>query len=163
MKKLLCVLLLVCLCVPAALSEAADTIRLRFEDGFSLSLPQGWVRYEVSEADAAEGLRYILGDGHGERFLYIRRQATDLSDMDALRAEIDARPDCSRSSALDLNGQDFASFIIPDLNASGCVTLIDGELLSFLFTPQDSKEYMLLVAEIMASFRMDEEAVPDAF
>ena len=155
MKKLLCILLLMCLCASVAFADAEDTIKLRFEDGFSLSLPQGWVRYEVSEADAAEGLRYILGDGNGERFLYIRKQVTELSDMDALRAEIDARPDCSRSSALDLNGQDFASFIIPDLNASGCVTLIDGHLLSFLFTPQDSKEYMLLVAEIMASFRME--------
>ena len=153
MKKLLCVALILCLCAATAFADATDTFTLWFEDGFSLSIPEGWVSYAVSEEDAAQGLRYILGDGAGERYLYIRLQDTDIEDMAALRAEIDARPDCSRSSALDLNGQDFASFIIPDLNASGCVTLIDGRLLSFLFTPQDSKEYMLLVAEIMASFR----------
>ena len=45
-------------------------------------------------------------------------------------------------------------FIAPSLIASGGATLWNGEMLTFLFTPQDSSDYMVTVAEIMASFRV---------
>ena len=73
--------------------------------------------------------------------------------VDALCAQIDARDDLGKTSPLDLNGQPFAAFIAPGLNASGCATLRNGEALTFLFTPQDDSQYMLTVAEIMASYR----------
>ena len=38
--------------------------------------------------------------------------------------------------------------------ANNLSKLLNGEMLTFLFTPQDDSDYMLTVAEIMASFRM---------
>lgn len=132
----------------AAPNEAgAETFELRFDEGFSLRIPRGWVSYPIEDA----AIRYALGDGEG-RYLYILGQSADFADFEAMRAAIDAREDCGKTSPLDLNGQPFAAFIVPGLNASGCATLLNGEALTFLFTPQDDSDYMLAVAQIMASF-----------
>ena len=150
MKKWICALVLLAICAAWACAEPAEPIALRFDEGFSLSLPADWVSYPPLQDNV--DIRYVLGDGAGERFMYVLAQETDLADIDALRAAIDAREDCTKSSALDLNGQPFAAFIAPGLNASGCATIRDGELLLFLFTPQSDSDYMLTVAEIMASY-----------
>ena len=152
MKKIFALLLALMLLTGAALADASEGFNLWFEDGFSLSIPEDWVMYPVDEATADDGVRYILGDGAGERYMYIRSQATDLADIYALRAAIDGRGDSSKTSELNLNGQPFASFILRGENASGCATIYNGELLTFLFTPQGDSDYMLQVAEIMASF-----------
>jgi len=132
----------------AAPNEAgAETFELHFDEGFSLRIPRGWVSYPIEDA----AIRYALGDGEG-RYLYILGQSADFADFEAMRAAIDAREDCGKTSPLDLNGQPFAAFIVPGLNASGCATLLNGEALTFLFTPQDDSDYMLAVAQIMASF-----------
>ena len=130
-----------------ALAEAGERFTLRFPEGFSLSLPAGWVSYPIEDAT----IRYALGDGAG-RYLYVLAQPSPFSDFDDVRAAIDAREDLGKTSPLDLNGQPFAAFIAPELNASGCATLLGGELITFLFTPQDDSEYMLTVAQIMASY-----------
>ena len=151
MKKMICLLLAILLCAACACAEQGGTFTLRFDEGFSLRLPEGWVSYPAM----GEGVRYALGDGSGARYLYILAQPTELEDFDALRAAIGESSRCQATSALDLNGQPFAAFIAADLNASGCATLLNGEQLTFLFTPQDDTEYMLAVAEIMASFRLE--------
>ena len=38
-------------------------------------------------------------------------------------------------------------------NVSGCATVLNGAVLTFLFTPQDDSDYIMQVAEIMGSFR----------
>ncbi len=149
MKRLLCLLFALCLMAGAACAEEKATFTLRFDEGFSLALPEGWVSYPAGES----GVRYALGDGAG-RYLYVLAQKSAFDDFDAMRAAIEARGDCGKTSALDLNGQPFAAFINADLNASGCATLLNGEMLAFLFTPQDDSDYMLTVAEIMASFKI---------
>ena len=152
MRKLLCLLMILGLLagLTVAVGEGkAPTFTLRFDEGFSLALPEGWVSYPAGEG----GVRYALGDGEG-RYLYVLAQAADFDAFDDMRAAIDARGDCGKTSALDLNGQPFAAFINADLNASGCATLLNGEMLIFLFTPQNDSDYMLTVAEIMASFRL---------
>ena len=153
MKRLISLLAALCLCFCGALAaESDDVFTLWFEDGFSLSIPEGWVLYPTSAQQAADGIRYILGDGQGGRYLHIRMEDTDLRDFEALRAGIEAREDCSKPNELSLNGQPFASFVLRSANASGCATLHNGQLLTFLFTPQDDQDYMLLLAKIMASF-----------
>ena len=149
-KKLLCLIVaLGILCASAALADGSKaTFALRFDEGFSLSLPEGWVSYPVR----GDAIRYALGDGK-DRYLYILAQDTDLREYGELQAAIEGRGDCGKTSPLDLNGQPFAAFIASRLNASGCSTLLNGEIITFLFTPQDDSEYMLTVAEIMASFR----------
>ena len=150
MKKIVCAMLMLCLLAGFALAEGSgEKFALSFDEGFSLTLPAGWVSYSSSDPS----IRYALGDGSGERFLYILAQDTELDDFEALREAIDAHEDCGKASALDLNGQPFAAFIVPALNASGCATLWNGQMLAFLFTPQDDSDYMLTVAEIMASFK----------
>ncbi len=131
----------------ASPAAGAETFELRFDEGFSLRIPRGWVSYPIRDA----AIRYALGDGEG-RYLYILGRSADFADFEAMRAALDAREDCGKASPLDLNGQPFAAFIVPGLNASGCATLLNGEALTFLFTPQDDSDYMLAVAQIMASF-----------
>lgn len=144
----MCLLLALCLCAACALAEETEKFDLRFDEGFTLTLPAGWVSYALDDPT----IRYALGDGEG-RYMYIFAQAAPFDDFEAMRAAIDAREGWGKTSALDLNGQPFAAFIVPALNASGCATLLEGEQLTFLFTPQDDSDYMLTVAEIMASYR----------
>ena len=148
MKKTVCLLLLICLIALGA-AAGAEGITLGFDEGFRLTLPEGWVSY----APSGPAVRYILGDGSGERFLYILAQNTAFADFDELRAALDAREDCGKASALELDEHPFAAFIMPDQNASGCATLWNGETLVFLFTPQSDSNYMITVAEIMASLK----------
>ena len=148
MKKLICLFLALWLCGVCALAEG-ESFTLRFDEGFSLTLPSGWVSYPAGEGP----IRYALGAGDGVRFLYILAQPTEIEDFDAMRAAIEARGDCGKTSPLELNGRDFAAFIAPGLNASGCATIHNGELITFLFTPQDDSDYMLLAAQIMAGIR----------
>ena len=147
-KKLLCLVMALCLCAATALAEG-EAFTLRFDEGFTLSLPAGWVSYPAGEGP----IRYALGPGDGARFLYILVQPTDIDSFDALRAAIESGGDFGKTSPLDLNGVNFAAFVAPALNASGVAALHDGQLITFLFTPQDDSDFMLAAAEIMASIQ----------
>ena len=151
MKRWICLLAALALLLGAALAEGAPTMDIHFEDGFTLSIPEGWVSYAAGDGP----IRYALGDGAGERFLYILVQPSEFEDFEAVQAAIDSRADCTKTSYLDLNGHAFAAFISPRLNASGCSTLLEDRVVTFLFTPQDDSDYMLEVAAIMASFRAE--------
>ena len=150
MKRLFCLALCLALMLAAlpALADGAEQFTLRFPEGFSLSLPSGWVSYPVDDAT----IRYALGDGAG-RYMYILAQPSPCDSYEAVRAAIDAREDLGKTSPLEMNGQPFAAFIVPGLNASGCATLLGDELVTFLFTPQDDSQFMLDAARIMASYR----------
>ena len=152
MKRWICLLLALALPAACACAEGA-AFTLRFDEGFSLRLPAGWVSYPAEGA----GVRYALGDGTGGRYLYILAQDAPFEDFDALQAAV-AEGGREPTGALDMKGQPFAAFIAPDLNASGCATLLGGELITFLFTPQSDSEYMLAAAQIMDSFALDEGA-----
>ena len=148
MKKLMCLALALCLLGAVALA-GGETFTLRFDEGFTMTLPAGWVSYPAGEGP----IRYALGPAGGGRYLYILAQETDIGDFDAMRAAIEASGVCGKTSPLELNGVQFAAFIAPDLNASGCATIHGGELLTFLFTPQDDSDFMLVAAEIMAGIK----------
>ena len=156
MKKLICLLLLCILFIPYAWAQGEstqgeDNFTLWFEDGFSLSIPEGWVSYPSGDAGEPD-IRYVLGDADGSRYMYIQRRATALEDIDALDAALTAHESYEKTGELRFNGQTFLAFIAADLNASGCMTILDGHLLTFIFTPQTDSDYMLLAAEIMDSF-----------
>ena len=154
MKKLICILLLLALGAGCALAEVGRPFTLWFDGEFSLELPEGWASYPVSAVDARAGIQYALGNETGERCLYIQRQKVDgIRNAEALQAAIEAREDCSKVQPLELNGQAFASFILPGENVSGCATVLHGDVLTFLFQPQDESDYIMLVAEIMGSFK----------
>lgn len=174
MKTLLSILLAACLlAAPGALAEAGAApdasllpspeevsaldasealFTLWFEEGFSLSLPEGWVSYAVNAEDATKGIRYALGDGQGDHFLYIQLVPTDIGDSAALERAVEASPDCSKTGNLSFNGASFVTFIDSARNASCCATLLNSRLLTFIFTPQSDSDYMLTVSRLMATF-----------
>ena len=146
-KKLICLAVALLLCA-TALAEGG-TFALRFDEGFTMSLPEGWVSYPAGNGP----IRYVLGSGDGARLLYIQVQPTDIDSPEAMRAAIENSGQCGKTSPLELNGKDFAAFIAPELNASGCATIHNGQLIVFLFTPRDDSDYMLVAAEIMAGIK----------
>ena len=135
-------------------AEAADApVELWFDAGFALTLPGNWVSYEVADADKTSGLEYALGDGSGERYLYIYLTPTTLEDFDAVSGAVEADAALSRTGSLSFDGADFVSFIDASQNASCCATLWSDSLLTFCFTPQDEPDFMLTATQIMESFR----------
>ena len=88
-------------------AEAADApVELWFDAGFALTLPGNWVSYEVADADKTSGLEYALGDGSGERYLYIYLTPTTLEDFDAVSGAVEADAALSRTGSLSFDGAD---------------------------------------------------------
>ena len=134
-------------------AAAADDIEVWFAEGFGLTLPAGWVSYPVSEADQASGVRYALGDGTGEHFLYIQVTPTQLTTAAALTEAVDSEDNLTRSGALSFGGTDFVAFIDNARNASCCATLWGDSLAMFVFTPQSDSGFMLTATQVMETFR----------
>ncbi|MBQ6374790.1 MAG: hypothetical protein IJJ45_09940 [Clostridia bacterium] len=137
------------------LSEEAGSFRVWFEEGFGLELPAGWVSYPVSEAQRSEGLRYALGDGAGERFLYIECRKSGLSDIDALRDAVSQAEGLSIVDMPEFGGRPFVAFTDEARDVNGCATLWGGEVLSFLFTPGAS-DADAQAGELMDTFEISE-------
>ena len=137
----------------ASAETAAAPVELWFDAGFALTLPGDWVSYDVADADKASGLEYALGDGSGERYLYIYLTPTTLEDFDAVSGAVEADAALSRTGSLSFDGADFVSFIDAAQNASCCATRWGDSLLTFCFTPQDVPDFMLTATQIMESFR----------
>ena len=137
----------------APAETAAAPVELWFDAGFALTLPGDWVSYDVADADKASGLEYALGDGSGERYLYIYLTPTTLEDFDAVSGAVEADAALSRTGSLSFDGVDFVSFIDAAQNASCCATRWGDRLLTFCFTPQDVPDFMLTATQIMESFK----------
>ena len=137
---------------PEPTEEAPQSRLVWFEEGFGLNLPDGWVSYPVSDTDRHAGVRYALGDGSGERYLYIQALPTRLTDPVALSDEIEQSTELSLTGDLEFGGVPFSAFIDEMQNVSGCATLWGGEIVMFLFTPQSDSAYMMQATEIMESF-----------
>jgi len=149
MKKIFCLLLMLMLAAMPAMAQGSEMFSLWFEEGFCLHLPEGWMSHPVDETSAEKDIRYILGDSEGSRYLYILIRESVHPSMQALDAALAAHETYEKTGDLIFNGQQFLAFIDPTQNISGCMTLLDGDLLSFIFTPQDDSDYMLLAASIM--------------
>ena len=155
MKKLLCCLLALISLIPMAIAEdTAHSVNVTFEDGFTLSLPAGWVSYEVSPGLAADGFIYCLGSADGAQLMYIQRWATDLSTSDALHTALEAREEIKLSAADPSNG--FWMYTFNEGDCSGCATLFGGSILNLLFMPQSDSETMLIAATALESFTIAE-------
>ena len=138
-----------------ALEEAgpdAGSFVLWFDEGFGLTFPAGWVRYDVDADDARAGIRYALGDGEGKRYLYIQLTDSAYADIEALTEAVDAAPGYTKSGSLTFGGQDFVSFIDQEKIASCCATVWGENLLVFIFTPQNDPDYMLDASRMMETF-----------
>ena len=152
MKKIICILLMCLAFSFTAFAETGETFTLWFEEDFSLDLPAGWVSYPVSEEDRAGDIRYILGNGEGTRLMYILCRPTTYESIDALNTAVLADEDYEKTGDLVFDGQPFIAFALSGQDISGCMTLHDGNLLTFVYSPQSDSEYMMLAASIMDTF-----------
>ena len=132
--------------------DEGEPFTLWFEEGFSLELPAGWVSYPVSEAEAGTGLRYALGDGTGAHFLYVQAQPAASADMAALARMIEDDAGKQMTGELNFGGRPFVAFIDVDNDLSGCSTVRNGEILSFLFVPRGDANYMMTATSLMETF-----------
>lgn len=157
MKKLLCCLLaLLALMTPILAESTPETVRLTFEDGFSLSLPADWVSYAVDSALADGGYIYCLGSADGAHLMYIQRWKTDLNTIEALTASLEDRAEIElRSSNTSESGEAFLMYSFVDRDASGGMLLLDGSILNLIFTPQSDDALMLAAATVLSSITID--------
>ena len=126
---------------------------LWFEEGFGFTLPEGWVSYAVSDADRANGVRYALGDGSGERNLYVQFKSTAIKDIAALADAVRTTDGLNMTGELSFGDTHFVAFIDAGQNASCCATLWHGEIVVFIFTPQTDSDFMLIASRLMESFK----------
>ena len=152
MKRLICCILILMMCTACA-EALYDTVRVTFEDGFSLSVPSDWVSYQVCEENAQDGYLYCLGTSDGSRLMYIQRWAAEYADLEALQADLEACPDITlRSASVNAQGVEFLMYNFTDLDASGCMTFCEDSVINLLFIPQSDTENMLIAASTMESF-----------
>lgn len=136
--------------VEALTAEPSD-IELWFEEGFGLDLPQGWVSYPMEGASSA--IRYALGDGSGEHFLYIELQPTALEAVSQLSETVEGAEAMEKTGELVFGDTTFVTFIDASRDVNCCATLWGDQLLTFAFTPQSDADYMLTATRIMGSFK----------
>ena len=130
------------------------TVRMGFEDGFSLELPEGWLYHPVSAEMAAEGVVYCLSDAAGEGWLYIQNWTTDCADMDELKELIGRTTELQTSGVYDFNGTDFVVYDLSEGDVSCCAALLDGRVLNLVFTPQSDADFMAVAAQILNTFEI---------
>ena len=154
MKKMICCILALLTICAAALGEMPyETVRLDFEDGFSLLLPADWVSYEVPGELSEQGFLYCLGSADGAQLMYVQRWSTGCSDLDELKADLELRDEISLGSNLEsASGAPFLMYSFTEADCSGCMTLLDGDVLNLLFLPQSDDDAMLIAANVMDSY-----------
>lgn len=154
MKKWICMLLALMICMPCALAQSIDdSFTLWFEEGFALDFPEGWVSYPVDEQTREGDIRYILSDGNAQRYMYLLYRSTTCETMSQLEAAIAADESYEKTGDLVFDGQSFIAFALAGQDVSGCMTLHNGHLLAFLYSPQSDSEYMMLAAAIMDTYQ----------
>lgn len=154
MKKMICCILALLAICTAALGEMPyETVRLNFEDGFSLSLPASWVSYEVPGELSEQGFLYCLGSSDAAQLMYIQRWPSDCIDLDGLKTELVSRDEIVLGSSLaSASGASFLMYNFAEADCSGCMTLLDGDVLNLLFLPQSDENAMLIAATVMDSY-----------
>lgn len=130
----------------------AGLVRMGFEDGFALVLPEGWRYYPLDEAMAAQGVVYCLSDAEAQNWLYIQRWDSDCADMNALKALIDRSTEPQTSGVYNFNGQDFVVYDLAEGDLSCCAALWRDSIINFVFTPQSDADFMAVAAQVMDSF-----------
>ena len=138
--------------VEEAPAEAAEPFTLWFEEGFGLTLPEGWLSYPVADVDRENGLKYILSDAAAHGWLYVQLTPTHLDSVEALGRLIEANPAFEKTGAPVFGDTDFVTFIDSAQNASCCATLWNDSVLLFAFTPQDDSDTALTASRLMGSF-----------
>ena len=135
-------------------TEAPATVRMGFEDGFSLELPEGWLCHAVTEEMAEQGVVYCLSDAAGAGWLYVQLWTIDCEYLDELRDLIDRTTQIQTSGIYDFNGTNFVVYDLIEGDVSCCAALLNGKALNLVFTPQSDGDFMAVAAQILNTFEI---------
>lgn len=114
MKKWICMLLVLMICMPCALAQSIDdSFTLWFEEGFALDFPEGWVSYPVDEQTREGDIRYILSDGNAQRYMYLLYRPTTCETMSQLEAAITADESYEKTGDLCLTASPSSPLPLP--------------------------------------------------
>lgn len=131
-------------------------LRLTFEKGYSISLPEGWVYYDITDEMAEEGIIYALSNADGTRRIFIQEWITnDIEDLGSLETLIRNTTTPQSSGAHEFNGTSFIVYDLPDSDISCAAALMHGKILNIMFAPQSDSAFMLTAAKIMQSFTFE--------
>lgn len=152
MKKLFCALMaLLLLCTCAC---AAGNVRVGFEDGFALELPDGWQFYAPTEEMEAQGVLYCLSDASAACWLYIQRWGAECESIDDLLDLITSVAEPDTAGAYSFNGVDCVVYDLAGGDVSCCAALVGSQVINFVFTPQSDATFMVAAAQIMGSLEL---------
>ena len=140
--------------VTPAATQVPNTVKMAFEDGFSLQLPEGWLYHPVAQDMADQGVVYCLSNAAGTGWLYIQNWNTDCADMDELKELIDRTTEVQTSGVYDFNGTGFVVYDLTEVDVSCCAALVDGRVLNLVFTPQSDADFMAVAAQILNTFEI---------
>jgi len=183
MKKLVSILCILTLLLPAAIAEqetaapqedTAGALRALYEEGveetleiddkfavnisdvFTITMPAGWKQYQLSDTQIENGVFLCYGDG--THFMTIRAEEDNDSfeNVDALGIYINNKDEYINPFSHQFGGADFVLYDAPNSSASECVTRIPGKgIFTFSFFPSDGNtEFAQTVIEIMSSFTL---------
>lgn len=134
------------------LEEASGSVTLGFEEGFAIELPAGWLHYTITEEMAVDGVVYCLSDAAGQCWLYIQKWQSDCTDADALLELVNNTAAPINSGKYNFNGSDFVVYDLETSDVSCCATLMDGNILNFVFTPQSNADFMVTAAQVIGTY-----------
>ena len=135
-------------------AESPSTVRMGFEDGFALELPEGWLYHLVTEEMAEQGVVYCLSNAEGTGWLYVQNWFTDCATLDELKELIDRTTRLQTSGVYTFNGTDFVVYDLMEGDVSCCAALVDGRALNLVFTPQSDADFMAVAAQILNTFEI---------
>lgn len=143
-------------------SEEDDTynvsadLTVKFDELFTLTIPENWQRYTLSEQQAEQDMIVCYGDG--KHFMFIQRKDDDgaYADMQeyAMTLSIGDQP-YAGIFVSQFGGQDFALYSDYKMMSSDCATIFHGKYVyTFYFYPMDGNmEFAQTVMDVMNSFK----------
>lgn len=152
MKKFFCALMVLSMICSFAMAE--ESVRLGFEDGFSLELPADWLHYNVDGTMADRGVLYCLSDAAAERWLYIQSWESGCESVDELLDLVNESAAPVNSGKYNFNGSEFVVYDMQEGDVSCCATLLNGDLINFVFTPQSDPDFMVIAAQVIGTFTL---------
>lgn len=126
--------------------------RQKFDHGYAISLPDGWLYYEITDEMAEKGVVYALSCEDGTRQIFIQEWKTDCTDIESLNTLIQEKTVPQSSGVHEFNGTSFVIYDLPSEDVSCAAALMNGKVLNIIFAPQSDSEFMVTAARIMQSF-----------
>lgn len=136
MRKLVCALLALTLaaCMPVYGEEEMFIIgedgTVQFDGLFSLTLPEGWAKYETEEETAVK-----FGDG--SMFMTVMHEEFgEATDLETYRTALEADGVTPSAYIEAFGGTEFVLYVLPEEAVSVCAVMIpDNGIYSFRFGP----------------------------